>query len=273
MTIANKLSGSVSTIIVVLSRLMVATILMIPIIIGNGGLKVLRTKFPFLHIARIILGISAMSCTYYAYSRLPISLATAIGFSGPLITTLLAVIIMREYVEPKKWILIIIGYIGVLIEIRPGTLEFDPATIVEIIANVLAGLTLILTKKLSSKDSPLTLLTFANCGGFIIVFAIISILYFSNSIDKDMIMLPTIKLEFILLIILGFFGAFSQYARIKALQNAEVSFVAPFEYTRMVLAVPIDIFIIGVIPDTWTMVGAAIIIFASFTFGMMSTKK
>jgi len=127
MMLAKQLHPSIPTSLVVFIKSSFGLIFFIPVLIANRKTIAKTKKLPW-HILRIILASSTMVCTYYAYRNLPIAFATSIGMSGPLFTTLLSVILLKENISPIKWLIIILGYIGVIIIIKPVTFLLDLGT-------------------------------------------------------------------------------------------------------------------------------------------------
>lgn len=131
-----------------------------------------RTTSMPLHIIRIILDVLAMLCTYYTYRNLPSAFATSIGVTGPIFTTALSGLILKEFIGYKKWVLVILGYIGVLIVIKPTSFILDIAIITALLANLLAAICIIIIKILSRKDLIITIMLFGNVGIFAVFFLV-----------------------------------------------------------------------------------------------------
>jgi drug/metabolite transporter (DMT)-like permease len=81
-----------------------------------------------------------MFCTYYTYRNLPVAFATSIGMSGALFTTILSRIILKDHVTALKWLLIIIGYLGVIVLVNPTSYVIDIAIITSLVANLIASI-------------------------------------------------------------------------------------------------------------------------------------
>ena len=112
--LAKKLDISISSLTLLLIRSFFSFILLIPIFIKEGT-KLFNTHQPGLHLLRGIFGTAAMFSIYYSTRRLPIALSSTIAMSLPLFITLLSSLILHDKIKPKQWLLLIIGYIGVII--------------------------------------------------------------------------------------------------------------------------------------------------------------
>ncbi|MCX7338087.1 MAG: DMT family transporter [Alphaproteobacteria bacterium] len=229
MSFAKSLDSSIHESLLVFFRSSFALVFSLPFIVKLGP-TFFKTKRPGLHLVRTLLVCCSMGCTYYAYRRLPLASASAIGFTGPIITTTLAIILLKDHVTWKKLAAILGGYLGVLIVVEPASLDVNQAFYVLIAANFLASLALITTKKLSATENPLLIITYTNIASLLISAAV------------------------------TLFGAFSQFCYIRALKLGNPSFLSPFEYTRIVVAVPFGIFFFGEYPTLHVLVGAAVII-------------
>ena len=112
----------------------------------------------------------AMLCTYYTYRNLPIAFATSIGMTSAIFTTALSGLILKEVIGYKKWGLVILGYIGALIVIKPTIFILDTAVITALLANLLAATCIIIIKILSKKNSIITIMLVGNVGIFTVSF-------------------------------------------------------------------------------------------------------
>lgn len=204
--------------------------------------SIFQTKRVKLHILRLFCTAMAISCTYYTYTHLPMSLAAAIGFSGPLITTLFAVWFLNEHMTFQRWVALFAGYAGVLIVVDP-TGVVHHAVWVDLIGNCFLAGHILIAKHLSDTESRSTMLAYTNVGLFVIgsISLILYIYFFQNIqvIAPSGIPWSPQWWDIILMSIMGGFGTFTQFCYISALKNATASFLAPFEYSRLVFAIPI----------------------------------
>jgi len=226
------------------------------------GVKVLCTKYAKLHFIRISTMTLAMGVTYFTYTNLPFSVAIAIGFTGPIFTAVLAYFMLKDKLKLSQWIAIFVGYLGVLIIVNPEG-QANHAIYLAIVGNILTGMSLIFTKKLTKVDSNTTIILLGNLGIILTTF-LWSILHWLGSIyAKNYIHLTWIwpsTSDLKLLLAMGFLGVLSQAFYINALKCASPSFLSPFEYSRLVIAIPIGLLLGEPLPGMHEWIGVAIII-------------
>lgn len=257
-----KLLESSNTPTVVFIRFLFALAVTVPALV-KSPVAFVKTQNLKLQILGAILRSGAVLCTYYAYAHLPLAFAASIGFTGPFIAVILALFLLKERVTAHKWMVVIFGYIGVLIMINPQDTSMNIAIAASIIANILGGLAAIVTKKLSKTDSNLQIMFYANSGS-VLLFGILLFFIWQTPSLRDV---PLIML-------IGLTGTLSQYSWIQAVRTADISFVAPFEYIRLLFAVPIGLLLFHEYPTPMSIVGALIIVACSafLTYKEMQTQ-
>lgn len=261
MSLVKHLNPTIPTTLVVFIRTCFGLIFFLPILIGNRKAIVKTKKLP-LYVVRIVLTVCSMLCTYYAYRNLPIAFATSIGMSGPLFTTILSIILLKERISFYKWLVIILGYIGVIVVIRPVSFFLDLGTASALLANILAASSIIIVKILSRYDSTITIMLYTNIG-----IALVSFLF--NIQGWQLLGLK----DFILISFMGILGITTQFCSITALKHSSPSFVAPFEYTRIFFAIFIGLIIFHEIPDIYTVFGSAAILSSAYIITYLDSKN
>ena len=254
MSIAKFLSDDVNTSTKVLMRSIFAILFLIPLFYKRRN-HLLKTKQPFLHIVRSLTGTIAIWSTYYAYTHLPLSFAMSIGFSTPLIIIVLSAIVLSARINLREWMAVTIGYIGVIIVIRPDTMVYSWDIMAAILANIFAAITIVIIRVLSKKDDAEDILLIGNANQCIILLCAAS--FFSLTIPSGS--------DMILLVVMSLFGVFSQYAYIVALKYASPVLISPFEYNKLVCSIPIGILVFGEYPDLYVLLGGLVIV-ASVTY-------
>jgi drug/metabolite transporter (DMT)-like permease len=207
----------------------------------------------------------AMGATYFTYTNLPFTIAISIGFTGPIFTAILGYFILKDRLSIGQWIAIVAGYIGVLMIIKPHG-EVNSAIYVAIVGNIVIGLSLIYTKRLTQIDSRNTIIVLGNVGVVVIASLWNLVYWFGNAYGiswlRTIWVWPNWK-DFQLLIIMGLLGTISQLCNITALKYASPSFLSPFEYSRLVLAIPIGIFLGEAFPGYQEIIGIIIILIST----------
>ena len=236
---------------ILLVRQIVMGFIVAPTIFSNFP-GTLRTERFGLQILRIILALVAMLFGFTAVIHMPLADVTAIGFAKSFFVTILAIFILNEVIGIRRWAAVIIGFIGVLIMLRPGTESFSFYGIYALIGAAGAGAVMVIIRILNRTESPTTILTYQALGvGIAMIFPGI---WFWQ--------MPTLY-EWILLVIMGFVSYGAQMLNIYAYKFGEASVMASLDYVRLIYSVLFGFWIFNTLPDTWTWVGAVIIIGAS----------
>ncbi|MFA4938101.1 DMT family transporter [Brevundimonas sp.] len=215
-----------------------------------GGLAGLTTRRPFAHVGRIALGIVSILCVFQTLTLLPLADATTLSFTAPIFATLLSFLILKEAVGPRRWAAVAVGFIGVLIVMRPGA---DHAVPVEgiafglVAALLTAGVTITLRQLRDTEHV-----------------AAIVFWFFVGSSTVGAILLPFVghwhsPLTFALLIGSGIAGGLAQLFMTASLQKAPVAVVAPFDYLQIVGAIVFGWWLMSTTPTLSTLAGAALI--------------
>lgn len=263
MAVVKHLKGAVSPPMIGLVRLGLGFLYFLPIVFHTGIAQMRTTQLPF-HGMRVILSLSAMGCTYYAYSHLPLASATAIGFVGPIMTMLLSVVFLRDRVSWLQWFLVFVGYVGVLIIVAPqgATGASGGAALAALGANFFASANLIAMRKLSQKDTTTQIVFWSN------LLSVSLLMCFSPLFWK----MPT-AYEWKWLMLLSFAGVFSQVSYAQALRYSPPSFVAPFEYSRLLFAIPLGLAFFGEQLSAGMILGGLIIIVANAFLTVIRSRQ
>ena len=214
-----------------------------------------------LQIIRSLLSILESGLFVLSFKYLSLANAHSIGALAPIIIVVLSVFILNEKVSIKTWIAIFVGFIGVLIIIRPASDVFNINAFIPLLAAFFLGLYQIATKKMSEYDAPEVSLFYSSLVGIFIT----SILAFNFWQPVD------VKSVYFFVPI-GLFFSLGIYFQILALKNARASIIQPFHYTLIFWAIIFGFFFYGDIPDLYTIIGA-IIITTSGIFVISQTSK
>ena len=201
-----------------------------------------------LQIFRASINVISMICWFSAIGMMHFEKATALGFTTPLFTTVLAVIVLGEVIRFHRTAALLLGFIGIIIIIRPGYVPFEFGTVLMLIASFSFSFVLIFVKKLSATDSSLTII-FYHLLYMTPVFFILSLFYWEN-----------INLyQLIVFTLMGASGLLSHWCLAQAFKMSDTTFVMPLQFTKLIWASLIGLFIFAEQPDIWTWVGGVII--------------
>jgi drug/metabolite transporter (DMT)-like permease len=206
---------------------------------ANLPLQLLRSGF--------MLGATVF---YFAGVRLlPLTEANAIAFTTPILVALLARPVLGERVGPRRWLGVAFGFLGALIVVRPGSGVMELAAGILIASSFCNAFYQITTRQLGARDDSLTTLFYTATVGTVAA----SLALLAGWAPMDMT-------GWLLMAAIGAFACGGHFALIKAYQGAPASVVAPFNYANLVWAVFFGFFVFGDLPDTWTVLGAVIIV-------------
>jgi drug/metabolite transporter (DMT)-like permease len=212
----------------------------------------LRTQRFGLQMLRICFALVAMLGGFSAIIHMPLADATAIFFAKSFFVTIFAVLILKETVGIYRWGAVLIGFLGVMLMLQPGTENFSVWGLAALAGSAGAGIVMIIIRLLSRTDHPNTTLTYQALGVGIIML-VPGIYYW---------VWPT-PTEWALLISLAVVSYFAQKANIYAYKFGEASLLASLDYMRLLYAVIWGLLFFGTFPNALTWTGAGIVIAAS----------
>ena len=211
--------------------------------------RLLQTRRPLLQAIRAVFMIGATVTFWTALQYLPLAEATTIGFASPLLLTALSVPLLKERVGPYRWGAVVVGMIGVVIAMRPGTGAMHWAVVLPLGTALCHALYQIVTRRLAGVDPPGTTLFCTALGGLVITSALVPFVWRETS-----------PVQWGWFAWLGLLGAVGHYWLIRAFESAPASVLAPFGYTTLVWAITLGWIFYGNLPDLWTLAGGAVIV-------------
>ncbi len=234
-------------------RCFVGLIIIFPFVAHNK-FQALKSKNIKLQFFRSFINVLSMITWFSAIGIMHLEKATALGFTTPLFTTILAVIILREVIRMHRITALLIGFLGVLIIIRPGYLPLDFATLLMLTASLSFSFVLIMVKKLSDVDSSLTIIFYHLL--FMTPLTFIITIFFWEGINFS---------QLLIFILLASAGLISHWCLAQAFKLSDTTFVMPLQFTKLIWASIIGFYIFSELPDIWTWFGG-IIIFVSVIY-------
>jgi drug/metabolite transporter (DMT)-like permease len=190
----------------------------------------------------------------------------SIRFSGPIVITLLSVLMLGEKVEPIRWLALMVGFLGVLLVVRPGSATFNIGSIFVLIGVLFYALTIIFTRKLQAADSSATMAYYSS---LVYLFAALGMVPFTLMVGELPDAHPSIAFLFhhwsmptlldgIIMGGLGLVWAGWTYCMVRAYSLAQASIVAPFEYVSLPINVVWGFLLWREVPTWMTLAGAAL---------------
>ena len=218
------------------------------LIFRGGVARALRMQSPLAHLVRSLVGLVAISTFFYGFARLPLADVIAISFAAPIFVTALSVPLLGEKVGPLRWSAVLVGFIGVMIMLQPGTGLFNPISAIPLFGTIFYALAMIMVRKLSHTETAASIVFY-----FTLTCALVSgaLLPFQWSTPD----LPDLAL----LIAVGLVGGLAQITVTKAFSLADIAVVIPFEYTGMIWGALFGYLIWAEVPGNNIWVGVTIV--------------
>ena len=248
-TIAKYLSAELSFFQITWARYFFTVFFTLPFMFFFFRKNLTWTSQPKLQISRGLTLFFANILFFYSISIISMAKALTLAFVAPLITTALSPIFLGEKVGFRRWSAVIIGFVGSLIVIRPGFIEFNLATVAALGTGFFYGIYLVITRKLHTSDSPLLTLLLTGVVGAVVASFLVPVVWIN----------PTFN-QWALLALMGIFACLGHLFLILSLKYADASKLAPFGYFEIVTNVILGYYYFGDFPHYWTWVGLAIII-------------
>ena len=225
--------------------------------------KIIRPSYK-VHLGRSVCGWVGISILFGASSVIPVTDATAIIFTNPIFTMLLAIPLLREKIKPLKWIAVIITFVGALILIRPESnfINIQLIIIVLILGAFALGLESIFIKMLTLKENPKQILLINNSIGLLI-----------SLIPVYFIWITPTKLQILAMLGIGALMLCAQACFIQALRRSKAHFAVPYFYSTLIFVAIYDFFIFKIIPDNISFIGASLIIIGGISIYLSEIIK
>ena len=225
--------------------------------IGNKSvILVSKSKFKFIQILRGIILAVEMCFAHYLFLKIGLIETHAIFASCPLMVAALSVFFLKEKVGWKRWSAILIGFMGIIIMLRPGSKVFDPLSLIALACAFAFAVYQILTRYVSSEDSPDTSLFYTGITGFAILATIGPFFY-----------TPIENHHWFFLLAICMLGAGGHFLMINAFKHSEASILQPFTYLQLVFVSIIGVLVFNEKLENEIILGSAIVVIAGlFTF-------
>jgi len=215
-----------------------------------------QSKFKVIQILRGTILAIEMCFAHYLFLKIGLIETHAIFASCPLIVAALSVFFLKEQVGWRRWSAIIVGFIGILIMLRPGTKVFDPLSLIALACAFAFAIYQILTRYVSSEDSPDTSLFYTGITGFVILSSVGPFFY-----------TPIENSHWLFLLAICILGASGHFLMINAFKHSEASILQPFTYLQLVFVSIIGVLYFNEKLENEIILGSIIVIAAGlFTF-------
>jgi drug/metabolite transporter (DMT)-like permease len=258
--IVKVLGRSIDSLQIVFFRCVFGALAVLPFLMRLGP-KAFATRQPMMHVLRMVTGYTGTACGFYALTQIDLAKVVAISYTRSLFLVALAVLFLGEMVRWRRWTATAIGFLGMLVMVRPGFTEIGPGEIAAITAAVCIAFTGVALKKLTATDPPESIIFW-----YAVATTILSLplaIWVWRPLDAP---------QWIAVIMMGMLGSFGQYCILRAYRLVEATQIEPIDYVRLVFATAIGFFFFAELPDRFTFVGAAIIVASTLYIARREAK-
>ncbi len=247
--LAKFLVADYSPLQILFLRNVIALPFAIALTVKMGGRSALRSSRPAAHLVRGVLWIGATVLFFTSFLYLGLAEATALIFVAPLFITAISAVLLREHVGPRRWLAVCIGFIGVLIVVRPGAATFQPASLLPVSTAFIYALLMLSARWVDPRESVWTILLYlTGASGLLSAFIV------------PFVWTPVRLGDLWFFAAIALFGTAGMTMMTQAFRLAPAAIVAPLDYSAMVWATMLGWLVWNEIPDATAFAGAAVII-------------
>ncbi|MGE0717869.1 MAG: DMT family transporter [Alphaproteobacteria bacterium] len=229
----------------------------------SGGLRAVRTKRLGWHVSRASLQFVSMTCSFFAYGLMPLADAVAISFASPIILTALSVPMLGEKVGVYRWSAVVVGFIGVLIIVKPSGDMLQSGALFAMANALLSAMLSIGIRRLSATESSVTLVFYNAVTTFLI--SVVTLFFFDwvTPAWQDVAMIAC----------MGMSSFVAQYWWTQAFRFCPAAILAPFSYMSMLWAIGLGFALWGDVPTPSLILGAVIVAACGIFIAYRETRR
>jgi drug/metabolite transporter (DMT)-like permease len=224
--------------------------------------SIFRPSLPWHQSARAALLILGTGFFFWSLQYLPIADTLAIYFIQPILVTALSPFLLGEKVGARRWSMVVLGFVGVLIIIRPGFKEFNLGVILALGAGLCSAAYLIITRRMTGSVNAMVTSFQTSWLGAIPLTLALPFVWYSPELT-----------QWLMLLGIGFFAIVGHYLIVRAYDYAEASLMSPLSYTEMINAVFCGWLFFDDFPDRYTFLGVSILIGSAIYISMRERTK
>ncbi len=225
------------------------------------GIGLLRTSHLSLYFMRCLIGIGSMLCGFWAIVHLPLAEAISISYSAPLFVTIGAALVLGEVVRIRRWSAVVVGFLGVLLIVRPGGASFNVHTLAALAAAVLSGSVAISIKFLSRTEKP------------------DAIVLYTTLLWVPMSLVPALfvwtwphGITWLWIVLAGFFGTAGHMFWTRALKSGDASLLTPISFVQVLVVGVYGWLLFDETVDRWTFAGASVVLASNYYIAYRETR-
>ncbi len=218
------------------------------VIRNAGGLSIIRTNRPGAHLFRVLIGGLAMFLGFYTLTLMPLADYFAFTYAAPLFATLLSMPILGEMVGIRRWSAVAVGFIGVLLMVRPSGQSFDVTMLLAITNAFTYALAIIAIRNLGRTEHSATTVFYFTLAGAVLSAVVMPFEWRTPEAG-----------EWALLLGIGLVSGIGQIMMTEAYRFAPPAVIAPFDYTSMIWALIFGYALFNTFPEPLVLAGAMIV--------------
>ena len=222
-------------------------VFILPMLVRHGPSLLRTNKLP-LYLVRCLIGIVSMLAGFWAIVNLPLAQAIALSYSTPLFVTIGAVLVLGEIVRARRWTAVLVGFLGVVLIVRPGSDAFTAGSLVALMAAVASASVAISIKFLSRTEHPDAIVLYT------------TMLWVPMSLVPALFVweMP-VGITWLWIILAGGLGTTAHMFWTRALKLGDASMLTPISFMQILVVAVFGYFLFDEALDRWTVLGAAVI--------------
>ena len=248
-TLAKFMLRSYPLVPLIWARYFVHLVFMLVLLGPRMRLDLVRTARPWLQVVRGLLLVGSTGLFYLSLKYLPLAEAAAISFVGPVLVTAFSGPLLHEKVTRRQWFAVGLGFLGVLVIIRPGGNVFTPTALIPLGTALCFSLYQIATRKVAGRDDPRTTLFYTALVGSAVTTLTLPFAWHTPALW-----------QLGLMIVIGVIGGSGHFLLIRAVGCASPMALAPFVYSQLIWSTLLGWIVFGEFPDGGTLLGMVVVI-------------
>lgn len=249
-TTTKNISASTPLLVALWFRYTFQAVVSTAVVWQGRGLKVFFTRHPKFQLARGVLLFGSSLLAFFSLKYMPVGEFTAIALMAPLVITLLAAWTLHETVSPMRWALVIGGFLGTLVIIRPDTQHFDWILLLPLLLVFTNSSFQVLTSKLAShQEDPVTTQVLTGWTGTVLSSCLLPFVWVT----------PHDGTVWLQLLLMGVMATLGHFLLILAYGRAPAATLTPYMYAQIAFAVLGGWLVFDHMPDQWTLVGMGLV--------------
>jgi drug/metabolite transporter (DMT)-like permease len=221
----------------------------------RGWRDMFRSGHPRLQALRAALLLGNATCVFIGLQHLPLAEFTALAMLAPMASTLLASLVLRERVTPARWAMVVLGFIGMLMIVRPGNGDLGWAASFPLAGALFFAAFQIVTNRLSAVDDMVTTNFFSGLGALLLLCVALALM----PLDVMPSLSHASASQWLLIGMVGALATLGQMCMVLAIRSAPLSTLTPFSYAQIAFAALISWLLFRHAPDVWAAAGMALI--------------